>query len=65
VEGESEMVHRPKSWMEMLNSKYRKIVRGGNFTTEDLDKANEAITTALTKIEKIIVKREKEIKGRR
>jgi len=59
------MVYRPKSWMEMLNSKYRKIVRGDKFTTEDLDKANEAITTALTKIEKIIAKREKEVKGRR
>lgn len=45
------MVANIKSWKEQLDEEYAKVVEDASYSTEDLDKANEAICEALAKIQ--------------
>jgi hypothetical protein len=45
---------KKESWMGMLITNYAKILNSPKYHTETLDKANDIITEALTKIEQVI-----------
>jgi predicted DNA-binding protein (UPF0278 family) len=57
-----EVKHMEQSWIQELNSKYRKIRRaGGMYSAEDLSAANDVILEAIAKIDVILKKREKKV----
>jgi predicted phage gp36 major capsid-like protein len=55
-----------QSWIQELNSKYRKIKKGGGIhPTEDLSKANDAILQEIAKLDRIMEKRARDAKAAR
>ena len=47
-------MEKVKSWKEELDEKYARILTDAKFSTDDLDKANEAIIEAIARIDDII-----------
>jgi hypothetical protein len=46
-----------KSWIQELNSKYKKIrTPGSRYSLEDLNEANDAILLAISSLDKILKK---------